>query len=209
MFGKIKNKQTNHFICRYFFSYILEMGCGTSKPTEAAVITPNPHVKKISAAKTVTKHPVAPAANVNLLSAGDQKLLNDKKGKIQAIKNMFEKYDKDKDGGISIEEFKEMNHHLGLYITSKKMLNIDNAAMTQMRIFQINGKKLDFDNFMEWYNSDGDCKQMELNPEEMLILDKIFLHFNTFDKDGSGVIDSKEFNRFYDDLLSKVLNYNI
>jgi hypothetical protein len=168
------------------------------------VATPIPHAKKPHSSSTVKKD-----ANTreigSLLTNDSQHQSKDKAAKLQAIKEMFEKYDKDNDGGISMKEFKEMSHSLGLYINSTLRFNIDNVAATQMRIFQINGKKLEFKNFMEWYNTDPACKEMEFSPEDMVLVDQIHEHFNAFDKDGSGIIDSIEFNRFYDDLLAKVI----
>ena len=60
---------------------------------------------------------------------------------------------------------------------------------------------------MDWYEQDADFQKLQLSDEQIKELASIYKHFKLFDKDNSGIIDTKEFNRFYDDLKTKVLIY--
>lgn len=99
------------------------------------------------------------------------------KEKISEFKEVFDLFDKDKDGGISTKELGDVMRALGTNPTQAEL---------QVMINEVgkNGSgKIEFKEFMELFNQ----KMKDPDSEEDLIE-----AFKIFDKDGNGVISSNE-----------------
>ncbi|KAI9202552.1 uncharacterized protein BJ171DRAFT_513400 [Polychytrium aggregatum] len=110
---------------------------------------------------------------------------------------MFEKYDIDGSGSISIHEFRKLCYDLGYYLSDKE-LEID------IKLLDVNGdREITYDEFIKWWMSDHRFKMLQLTPEDYVQLQKACQDFQKFDKDDSGCIDIREFRGLYNDLVKK------
>lgn len=111
--------------------------------------------------------------------------------KLNKLKELFEIFDKSKDGSITIKEVTDLLTNLGHKLSDNEIQNMMDEVD--------NGKgKLDFIDFMSIMSR----KMRDSDPEEELIE-----VYKMFDKDGNGLISAKEIKQvFAGDLNDEEIN---
>merc|ERR1712000_797357 len=99
-------------------------------------------------------------------------------------KRMFNKYDSDNSGKISLKEFRSLVYDLGHALTD-----------------------VEFDLAVKMIDSDGDG---ELSEDQLGIITQAVTYFKYFDKDMDGTIDKEEAKALHADLLkNKMTQYDL
>ncbi|KAI8914190.1 hypothetical protein EDD86DRAFT_273297 [Gorgonomyces haynaldii] len=115
------------------------------------------------------------------------------------LKKLFENYDKDKSGAISLQELYPLCCDMGLVLSKSEL-------QAQMSILDSSGNgQVSFEEFTEWYNSHDRFFMKNLSPSGRQQVVELSKHFQSFDKDKSGSIDRNEFKKLYQDLVNKKL----
>lgn len=127
------------------------------------------------------------------------------------VRAVFEKYDYSGDGELDPEEF-----HLMLRSMLKKLYPSARDVPRDLfaRADRSSDGKIDFEEFMQWYSMNSFAEKLLLNPEQQKMRDiarrwdapiaeieQVKRAFDSFDSDGSGLIDFEEFGH----LLRKLL----
>ncbi|ORX77252.1 EF-hand [Anaeromyces robustus] len=105
-------------------------------------------------------------------------------------KIMFNKYDKDHSGSITLEEFKSMSYDLGYYLSDAEY---DIAVKT---LDKTGSGSINYDDFAKWWKNSDRWNQIQLSEENMALLSALSGQFQMFDKDKNGSINSFEFKQF-------------
>ncbi|KAI9335950.1 hypothetical protein BDR26DRAFT_936272 [Obelidium mucronatum] len=114
-------------------------------------------------------------------------------------RQLFDRYDHDGSGSISISEFKSLCYDMGYFLTDQE-LSLD------VKLLDVDGNgTLSYDEFIKWWKRDDRFRSLQLNEQEIESLNRYLSHFKRFDKDGSGIIDIREFKNLYVDLVKKKL----
>ncbi|KAJ3393194.1 Calcium-dependent secretion activator 2 [Entophlyctis sp. JEL0112] len=88
---------------------------------------------------------------------------------------------------------------MGYFLTDQE-LSLD------IKLLDVDGNgTLSYDEFIKWWKKDDRFLSLQLNEEEIEKLNKYLAHFKRFDKDGSGIIDIREFKSLYADLVKRKL----
>lgn len=114
-------------------------------------------------------------------------------------RQMFDKYDTDGSGDISITEFRKLCYDMGYYLSD---LELD---MDIKLLDQDGDGEISYSEFIKWWENDDRFKLLQLTPDDYLRLAKACSYFQRFDKDGSGQIDIREFRSLYVDMVKKKL----
>ncbi|KAJ3122665.1 hypothetical protein HK100_011893 [Physocladia obscura] len=112
-------------------------------------------------------------------------------------KQLFDRYDNDGSGSISISEFRNLCYDMGYFLTDKELA-------LDIKLLDADGNgTLSYDEFIRWWKKDDRFLGLQLSDQEVETLNKYLSHFKRFDKDGSGIIDIREFKNLYIDLVKK------
>ncbi|ORY39815.1 EF-hand [Rhizoclosmatium globosum] len=112
-------------------------------------------------------------------------------------RQLFDRYDNDGSGSISISEFKNLCYDMGYFLT-------DQELALDVKLLDMDGNgTLGYDEFIKWWRKDDRFKSLQLSEGDIDQLNRYLTHFKRFDKDGSGIIDIREFKSLYVDLVKK------
>ncbi|OUM60859.1 hypothetical protein PIROE2DRAFT_62890 [Piromyces sp. E2] len=118
-------------------------------------------------------------------------------------KILFDKYDTDKSGTISLEEFKSLAYNLGHYLT-------DGEAKFALYKIDTDGDGLvTFEEFSKWWRDLDRWKTIKYSQENLEVLSKLSEQFQTYDEDGNNCIDKKEFKELIKVIENKQWVYSI
>ncbi|KAG4089771.1 EF-hand [Neocallimastix lanati (nom. inval.)] len=106
-------------------------------------------------------------------------------------KRMFDSYDSDGSGGISISEFRSLAYDLGHYLTDEEL---DIAIKT---LDSKGNGNISYKDFKAWWSNPNRWAKLQLTDENVKVLSTISKEFQKFDKDKSGSIERSEFKKFY------------
>jgi len=104
---------------------------------------------------------------------------------------MFNKYDTDHSGHITIEEFRSMSYDLGYYLSDTEL---DLAVKT---LDKTGSGKINYNDFQSWWKSSDRWNKVKLTDENMTLLSALSGQFQLFDKNKSGSINKDEFKNFW------------
>jgi len=104
---------------------------------------------------------------------------------------IFEKYDDDQSGSISLEELQLLCYDYGFYLTD------EDAAQLSISLDKNEDKQISYDEFIEFWKSNEKFKSLGMENSELLTRKKIVEVFLDEDKNHSGTIDINEFLHFY------------
>ena len=109
-------------------------------------------------------------------------------------RKIFDKYDKDKSGSISADEFKHLVSDLGYHLS-------DNDLQEAIKkLDKNNDKKIHFDEFSAWWQSEDRFKKLHGHGEKVESWSKCF---KELDKNHSGVLDGDEIKHLHAELSKK------
>eukprot|EP00833_Pecoramyces_ruminatium_P002809 jgi/Orpsp1_1/1176841/evm.model.c7180000059218.2 len=104
---------------------------------------------------------------------------------------VFNKYDKDNSGTITIDEFKLMAYDLGYYLSDNEL------NMAIKKLDKNGGDSVTYNDFCVWWKDSDRWKNIKSSEENENILSRISEQFQNFDTDKSGTIDRNEFRDFW------------
>jgi len=110
---------------------------------------------------------------------------------------VFNKYDTDHSGSITVPEFRFMAYDLGYY------LNDTELELAVKKLDKSNAGSITYDNFCSWWKTADRWNELKLSDENMALLSAVSGQFQMFDKDKSGAIDKTEFKRFCKEITNK------
>jgi len=169
--------------------------CGKPRLGPLAVITPDKKVYCRLHAPGQSKREEKPAG-----SAGDEVEevgLKMGEARVPLSKIVFDKYDKDKTGSISVKEFGHMCMELGTELSPEQL-------ETAVRVMDKDGNgTIEYNEFAPWWQKEERMREVKRTEEELRFLHDAFEKFVSFDKDSNGTIDREEFNEMHDYLVSE------
>jgi len=112
-------------------------------------------------------------------------------------KIMFNKYDTDHSGTITVQEFKFMAYDLGYYLSDTE---VDLAVK---KLDKTGSDSISYDDFQKWWKSSDRWNQLKLSEENLAILSAISGQFQMFDVDKSGSINKDEFRSYCKEIAKK------
>jgi len=119
-------------------------------------------------------------------------------------RRVFNKYDTDGSGQISVDEFKSMVYDMGYCLSEQEL------KMALLRLDSNGDKHISYDEFLNWWSTEDRFTKLQLNQQQAEKLEKSAAYFRYFDKDGSGVLDRKEFSGLHADLVkNKLINKSL
>ncbi|KAI9351766.1 hypothetical protein DFJ73DRAFT_830795 [Zopfochytrium polystomum] len=114
-------------------------------------------------------------------------------------RSVFDKYDIDGSGSISVAEFRRLCYDMGYFMSDKELV-ID------VKMLDVDGDgEISYEEFIKWWRKDDRFKGLQLEEHQYEKLAGYLQDFKRFDKDGSGIIDVREFKSLYVDLVKKKL----
>eukprot|EP00833_Pecoramyces_ruminatium_P013534 jgi/Orpsp1_1/1187566/evm.model.d7180000058655.1 len=116
---------------------------------------------------------------------------------VNLSKVVFDKYDVDKSGTITYDEFKSMAYDLGHFLSDIEL---------KLAVSQIDRRgigKITYVDFKEWWKNSDRWTKIKLSDENFKYLYDISAQFQTYDKDKNGSIDKKEFKNFWKGINKK------
>jgi len=117
--------------------------------------------------------------------------------KVPLSKIVFDKYDANKTGSISVSEFGHMCMELGTELTPEQL-------ETAVRVMDKDGNgTIEYDEFLPWWQKEERMREVKRTEEELVFLHDAFEKFVSFDKDSNGTIDRQEFNDMHEYLVSE------
>ncbi|KAJ3331686.1 HIR complex subunit [Blyttiomyces sp. JEL0837] len=113
------------------------------------------------------------------------------------IRHLFDKYDLDSSGSISTNEFRQLCYDMGYFLTDKELA-------LDVKLLDVDGDgEISYEEFITWWKQDDRFKSLQMNDEDYDKLSNYLHYFKKFDKDGSGIIDVREFKALYMDLVKR------
>ncbi|TPX56243.1 hypothetical protein SpCBS45565_g08440 [Spizellomyces sp. 'palustris'] len=110
---------------------------------------------------------------------------------------VFDKYDVDGSGTISVSEFRKLCYDMGYFLS-------DLELGMAIRLLDSDGNgEINYGEFIKWWQQEHRFKTLQLSPQELADLTQISTDFQRFDKDQSGCIDVREFRLLYADLVRR------
>ncbi|KAI8619049.1 hypothetical protein BC830DRAFT_842122 [Chytriomyces sp. MP71] len=112
-------------------------------------------------------------------------------------RQLFDRYDNDGSGSISISEFRNLCYDMGYFLTDQELL-------LDLKLLDVDGNgTLSYAEFIKWWKQDDRFRRLQLTEPEIAELNKYLAHFKKFDKDCSGILDIREFKGLYADLVKR------
>lgn len=106
---------------------------------------------------------------------------------------MFERYDFDHNGYISLDEFQAMLRDHGIDLRGA-------ALQLAHRELDVNGdRRISYEEFVSWKRSSA-FESLSLDDEKLEQRKRLAETFDRFDEDGDGIIDREEFRLLYMEL---------
>jgi calcium-binding protein CML len=100
---------------------------------------------------------------------------------------VFEKYDEDSDGSITVANLKKMCMEMGTLLT-------DQELEMAVKVLDVDGNgTIEYNEFEAWWRQDKRFERLRRSEAEMAFLNGAFASFMSFDADGNGTIDRSEF----------------
>eukprot|EP00941_MAST-03F_sp_MAST-3F-sp1_P004843 g4843.t1 len=110
------------------------------------------------------------------------------------VETSFKKYDVDGSGKVNLKE-------LGLICADLGVVIPQSVLKVAMKSLDSDGSgELEYDEFMRWWLSDQYVKALVVNGTELEERRELIRIYQTFDKDGSGLIDEDEFRDMFKEL---------
>ena len=110
-------------------------------------------------------------------------------------KRIFDKYDFDGSGKITIVEFREMVYELGYYLSEREL-------QMAMLMLDVDGDgSVSYPEFQKWWRTDDRFKKLQLTDEQYNLMQYCASYFQWFDKDLNGVLNREEFLACHSDLV--------
>jgi len=104
---------------------------------------------------------------------------------------MFNKYDQDHSGSISVDEFRNLAYSLGYY------LNDTELDIAVKKLDRSGSGSITYPDFKAWWGNNDRWNSLKLSDDNMIILSAISGEFQIFDKDMSGGLNKSEFVEFF------------
>ena len=114
------------------------------------------------------------------------------------LKSLFQKYDTDNSGLISMSEIPQL-------LRGDLGLNGDEAETYTLLLDKDASGKLSFDEFKDWLNSGEKLRNIE-DSSRFYLMQKAVDMFKAYDKDQSGALDRNEFYNLHLDVGGNVNN---
>ncbi|KAI8819803.1 hypothetical protein BJ741DRAFT_639599 [Chytriomyces cf. hyalinus JEL632] len=112
-------------------------------------------------------------------------------------RQLFDRYDNDGSGSISISEFRSLCYDMGYFLSDEELL-------LDIKLLDVDGNgTLSYAEFIKWWKQDDRFRRLQLTEAEVERLNKYLNHFKKFDRDCSGILDIREFKGLYADLVKK------
>jgi len=112
-------------------------------------------------------------------------------------KIVFNKYDTDHSGSITIQEFKFMAYDLGYYLSDTEL------DLAVKKLDKSGSDAITYEDFNKWWKTADRWKDLQLSEENMAILSAISGQFQMFDLDKSGSINKEEFQNYSKEVAKK------
>eukprot|EP01099_Mayorella_cantabrigiensis_P008506 TRINITY_DN8003_c0_g1_i1.p1 TRINITY_DN8003_c0_g1~~TRINITY_DN8003_c0_g1_i1.p1 ORF type:complete len:268 (-),score=56.86 TRINITY_DN8003_c0_g1_i1:61-864(-) len=111
------------------------------------------------------------------------------------ILQLFNTYDRDKSGDISIDEFDELTYELGHKLTKEELHH------SFQKIAKQNPNRISYTEFKDWWQSDNKLALLhEIGDSEREVVSKAIKYFKKFDLKKNGSLDKFEFKKVYKQL---------
>src|SRR3989338_5654313 len=110
-------------------------------------------------------------------------------------KRVFDKYDFDHSGCISMLEFREMVYEMGYYLSDREL------KMAMLMLDTDGDGQVSYTEFLKWWRTDDRFKKLQLSDEQYNILQYCSAYFQWFDKDVDGLLNKIEFRDCHADLV--------
>lgn len=108
-----------------------------------------------------------------------------------------DKYDADGSTSINLKEFTALCYDMGCFLS-------ETEAKIALKMLDDDGNsELSYSEFKEFWKRDDRFKALQLGEKEMANILTISEHFQSYDSNKNGVLDSKEFATFYQDLIAR------
>ncbi|KAJ3234966.1 hypothetical protein HDU81_000985 [Chytriomyces hyalinus] len=116
---------------------------------------------------------------------------------MDSVRNTFAQYDRNGDGSISIDEFKNLCYEMGYHLKPEEL-------MMDLRILDLDGSgAITYDEFIAWWKREDRFKMLQIDARTMARLKVYVDTFKKYDRDASGGIDIREFKNLYMDLIKR------
>jgi len=159
--------------------------CGKSRLGSLAVITAD---KKVYCRLHAPGQPKREEVHKKEAEAPAEEMgINMGSAKVPLSKIVFDKYDTDKCGSISVSEFGHMCMELGTALSPEQL----DAAV---KVLDKDGNgTIEYEEFLPWWTKEERMREVQRTEEQLVFLHDAFEKFVSFDKDGNGTIDRDEF----------------
>jgi len=111
-------------------------------------------------------------------------------------KTVFTKYDTDKSGFISPDEFGFLVYDMGHALTEAEL------ELAIKRLDSNGDGQISYEEFTIWWKQDERFAKLQLSEDELETLQEAVAVFSQYDVDRKGTIDSEKFKGLYDHLVS-------
>ncbi|TPX74912.1 hypothetical protein CcCBS67573_g03834 [Chytriomyces confervae] len=116
---------------------------------------------------------------------------------MDSVRSTFAQYDRNGDGAISIDEFKNLCYEMGYHLKPEEL-------MMDLRILDLDGSgAITYDEFIAWWKREDRFKMLQIDARTMTRLKVYVDTFKKYDRDASGGIDIREFKNLYMDLIKR------
>eukprot|EP01116_Phalansterium_solitarium_P005982 TRINITY_DN18297_c0_g1_i1.p2 TRINITY_DN18297_c0_g1~~TRINITY_DN18297_c0_g1_i1.p2 ORF type:complete len:168 (-),score=33.08 TRINITY_DN18297_c0_g1_i1:51-554(-) len=116
-------------------------------------------------------------------------------GSVPVSKLVFQKYDRDNSGTITIEEFKDLCYSTGHYLSDEE------ATLAVKRLDTSGDGSISYPEFAAWWSQRDRFGNLHLSEAELHALQTASNYFKYFDTDKGGSLDRVEFARLHADLV--------